>query len=256
MRARLLSLVVLAACTGQPRPDAAGLRPQSASATPDVEPWFVPGGTVPTSRPASMEALEPWIAIDALSPTDTLPGVVFASHGPSMPTSTRPAIVWFDRASEAAPNLIDFEGLEGFAQTRWIVVETSHDRRRIWLIADSGVEAPSWVLQIVTSEDGGRSWRVRGHVRKPYYMASVDELRMDAQGRGALVLRWDDDPAAPISGAAPGRYTYRTSDFGATWSSPQFAPDDLVERAAFDGDDVAPGTTVTSWFAHRRARGR
>jgi hypothetical protein len=252
MRACLLTLV-LATCTGQPTVDA-GRPPQPTPPPPEVEPWFVAADVALASRPASVEELQPWIAVDSLQPTDTLPGVVFASYGPSLPTATRPAIVWFDRASEARPNLIDLERVDDLTQARWVVVETSHDRRRIWLVADSAVEAPSWALTIVTSEDGGRSWRLRGHVRKPYYMAGVEGLQMDAAGRGALVVRWDDDPAAPISGTAPGRYTYRTSDFGATWSSPEFAPDDLAGRFAFDGDDVPPGTTVPAWFARRRGR--
>jgi len=70
---------------------------------------------------------------------------------------------------------------------------------------DSRIESTSWDLTIVRSGDGGVTWRAPVKVTKPYYLATLHELRLESDGRTTLVVVVADDYGA---GVEPGLYRY------------------------------------------------
>ena len=97
----------------------------------------------------------------------------------------------------------------------WVHAAASRGGASLWGIADTNVEAPGWSLLIVRSVDGGRTWH-EATLEKPYYMAELESLHVDESGEGAIVVHLDDDYGTSLT---PGRYTSRTRDGGATWST-------------------------------------
>ena len=72
------------------------------------------------------------------------------------------------------------------------------------------------VLQLVSSGNDGRTWKVRGILQKISKAAVVDLFSMNDEGRGTLILRLDADasPNAPRLGY----YVYISKNGGKSWS--------------------------------------
>jgi hypothetical protein len=123
----------------------------------------------------------------------------------------RPGLVYSAGGAEVA---LSFEGGD-FAQLGWVHVAESGGR--IVGVLDCQVEAPGWELELVASEDGGRSWHHTGTIKKPYYMSNFEGLSLTASGEGELVVHLEDDYGA---GMKTGFYRYPLKNFGPTTAGP------------------------------------
>src|SRR5947209_11358358 len=81
----------------------------------------------------------------------------------------------------------------------------------IWGITQNGQ-----YLQLVTSNNDGRNWKVRGGLQKISKAAVLDLFSMNDEGRGTLILRLDADPAP--NAPRLGYYLYISKNGGKSWS--------------------------------------
>lgn len=176
-------------------------------------------------KPGLPEApfLEEAYAAFVYSPEKSKPGVIFANLQ-NVTTAELGIIVW--ESSQFRSVKVEFENLENYG---WIKSYASYDRKHIWAVADSMIEAPGWELYVVHSKDGGRTWSMAAPIRKPHYEAEIKKIRMRSNGLGEIIVLHRDDPANPVSPMKAGYYTYKTRDWGNTWSQPAFTPDVLIE---------------------------
>ena len=123
-------------------------------------------------------------------------------------------------------HLVDDEGAPLNLSLAWHYVGSTDTT--LWAVLDGNVESMSWELDILHSADRGQTWKWN-RLRKIYYMASFDDLRMTDDGRGRLTISLDQDWG---NGLEPGIYIYRTTDFGATWSEPEYEPNELRRASA------------------------
>jgi hypothetical protein len=109
---------------------------------------------------------------------------------------------------------------ENFHNLNWVYAGRGVTSTEVWAAAQAGGELPGSNLELVSSANGGRTWRYRGSLQKVSRYAVVDYLAMNPSGKGTLVLRLDDDP----SPGAPrlGYYLYMTKN-GRDWSQPYFS---------------------------------
>lgn len=106
---------------------------------------------------------------------------------------------------------------EELHNTSWVFAGRSATRDELWGITQgSAEERPGPVLLLVSSANGGRSWRLRGSLQKVSRYAVVEMLSVNEDGKGTLILRLDDDPEPE----APrlGYYLYLTKNGGRNWS--------------------------------------
>ena len=143
---------------------------------------------------------------------------------PDGPTVSRPAIV-----RRVAGDRWDLRVLSGAAthQYGWKWVGRVGRTPGLVAVLDAVGGSPGWSLLILASPDDGRTWVVRGKLRKPYYPARLEAVVMDAAGRGTLAVRLDDDAG---SGTPLGRYRYRTMDAGRTWEKVEGPERPLLRR--------------------------
>jgi hypothetical protein len=103
---------------------------------------------------------------------------------------------------------------------------------RVWIVGENQTEGPGPSLELLLSEDEGRTFELRASVPKPSYLASFE--RLDVAGDElALVLSLDDElpvgggwswrfwdwlpPGAPRPTIGPGRFVLRSKNAGRTW---------------------------------------
>ena len=106
--------------------------------------------------------------------------------------------------------------------TSWVFAGRSALRDELWGITQGSTEEkPGQTLLFVSSNSGGRSWRLRGALQKVSRYAVVDMFSVNEDGKGTLILRLDDDPEPE----APrlGYYLYLTKNGGRSWSEAIFS---------------------------------
>jgi hypothetical protein len=109
---------------------------------------------------------------------------------------------------------------EELYNTAWAYAGRALDNREIWGVTEGTADGQPY-FYFVSSGNGGRAWKLRGHLRKVSRFAVVDSFAMDKGGKGTLVLRLDEDtsPDAPRLG----HYVYLTRNGGREWSEPMYS---------------------------------
>lgn len=102
---------------------------------------------------------------------------------------------------------------------------------RVWVLTESQIEGPGPTLELLLSDDEGRTFELRAAVPKPIYLASFEELELDGD-EVTLVLSVDDKvapgpdwswpfwawlPDALPHPALAGRFSLRSKNAGRTW---------------------------------------
>lgn len=103
---------------------------------------------------------------------------------------------------------------------------------RLWVLTESQTEGPGPSLDLLLSEDEGRTFEQRAAVPKPSYLASFEALELDGD-EVTLVLSLDDAVAPgadwawgfwawvpeglPQPSLGPGRFALRSKNAGRTW---------------------------------------
>jgi hypothetical protein len=107
---------------------------------------------------------------------------------------------------------------EGLRKASWVAAGRAANGLDVWAVAQ---EEDSGYLVFVNSNNGGRSWRQRGPLRKISKRANLVFFGMNRDNKGSAILELADDPAPD----APrlGHYLYLTDNGGKTWSSPIFS---------------------------------
>jgi len=110
------------------------------------------------------------------------------------------------------------EFAEGLRKATWVAASRAANGTDVWAVAQ---EEDSGYLVFVTSNNGGRSWRQRGTLRKISKQATLQFFGMNRGNKGSVILELADDP----SPEAPrlGHYLYLTDNGGKVWGSPIFS---------------------------------
>jgi len=150
---------------------------------------------------------------------------------------------------------------EELHNTNWIFAGRSATRGELWGITEGGAVGPGPTLQFVSSANGGRSWRLRGILRKVSRFAVIDLFSVNDEGNGTLILRLDDDPGPD----APrlGYYFYLTKNGGRSWSDAMYSqsrplpPPIMLTPAdrAFDGKQAFDAGAWERLFADLQPAG-
>ena len=165
-----------------------------------VELWALPWEAWPAVRlPASAALLVLSVAPDA-------GGAAPGAAGPpgAMATMLSTAGIAERRAADSPVSGWGWAGIASVAGTE-----------RLLAVLDWRVEDPGWEVVVVSSPDGGRSWRELSRVHKPHYLATVDAVSLEPDGRGTLDLLLDD---CADCGVGLGHYVHDTTDGGLTWA--------------------------------------
>ena len=122
---------------------------------------------------------------------------------------------------------------ENFHNQNWVYAGRAVTSQEIWAATQIGGEVPPPNLELLSSTNGGRSWRYRGPLQKISRFAVIDYVAMNPNGKGTLILRLDADP----SENAPrlGYYVYTTKN-GRDWTPPYFSQN----KPAPSSDVLAP----------------
>jgi hypothetical protein len=133
------------------------------------------------------------------------PGLVFTRSGDDKQTDPRVFV-----SSRDGWRLVQLG--EELHNTVWIFAGRAMGGSDVWGIT----EGSAGVLQLVTSNNDARGWKVRGSLQKISKAAVLDQFSMNDEGRGTLILRLDADasPNAPRLGY----YVYLSKNGGKTWS--------------------------------------
>jgi len=133
------------------------------------------------------------------------PGLVFTRSGNAEQTDPRVFV-----SSRDGWRLVQLG--EELHNTVWIFAGRAAGGSDVWGITEGG----AGVLQLVTSNNDARGWKVRGSLQKISKAAVLDQFSMNDEGRGTLILRLDADasPNAPRLGY----YVYMSKNGGKTWS--------------------------------------
>jgi len=133
------------------------------------------------------------------------PGLLFTRSGDDKQTDPRVFV-----SSRDGWRLVQLG--EELHNTVWIFAGRAAGGSDVWGIT----EGSAGVLQLVSSNNDARSWKVRGSLQKISKAAVLDQFSMNDEGRGTLILRLDADP----SPNAPrlGYYVYLSKNGGKTWS--------------------------------------
>lgn len=133
---------------------------------------------------------------------------------------------------------------EELHNTAWIYAGRAASGADVWGITQAGS-----TLQLVSSSNGGRNWRIRGFLQKVSPQAVIELFTIN-EDKGTLILRLDEDPRPD----APrlGYYLYLTKNGGRNWSEAIYSqgkplpPPDLLARPDRTFD---PGQTldVAGW---------
>jgi hypothetical protein len=168
------------------------------------------------SRPGTAQDV-PGLPAETLA--QSTPLFAFQSQG------SRPAMV-FTRsgtAQEQDPRV--------FVASRdgWRLVELPNElHNSVWIFAGRAgdevwgiTQGSTGVLQFVSTANGGRTWKLRGGLQKISKAAVVDLFSMNDEGRGTLILRLDEDPAA--NAPRLGYYVYLSKNGGKSWADPLYS---------------------------------
>ncbi len=152
------------------------------------------------------ETLAQSVPIFAFQSQGNRPALVFTRSGNAQEQDPRV----FVSARDGAWRLIQLP--DELHNTAWVWVGRAISSDEVWGITMSS----TGVLQLVSSGNSGRAWKVRGSLQKISKAAVLDSFSMNDDGHGSLILRLDEDP----SPNAPrlGYYFYITKNGGKTWS--------------------------------------
>lgn len=193
----------------------------TAAACATVNPAASPEAPL-TFSPVSDEALE------RCSATISLPGsanslpVVFCRVSLDQEPEHEPALL---RYSQERWEMARLPTLKNHA---WVQVAPQHGSGRIWALATFAQGDAGDTFEVVFSPDGGHTFSHVASVKKVYYMADFVSFRMDSTGRGSLVEYLEP----MLTNLRGGYYTHRTSDWGRTWSAPEYGEDVLDAHRA------------------------
>jgi hypothetical protein len=106
-----------------------------------------------------------------------------------------------------------------FEQTGWVFAGRAPDRPEVWGVAEIDVEGRGPDLELVSSRDGGLTWR-HYTLHKVSRFAEFRSLHMTGRGDGALTVQLSDEDAQNEGTPAvkAGYYTYTTRNGGRTWT--------------------------------------
>jgi hypothetical protein len=152
------------------------------------------------------ETLAQSVPIFAFQSQGNRPALVFTRSGNAQEQDPRV----FVSSRDGAWRLIQLP--DALHNTVWVWVGRATSGDEVWGITVGS----TGVLQLVSSGNGGRGWKVRGSLQKVSKAAVLDSFSMNDEGHGTLILRLDEDP----SPNAPrlGYYFYITKNGGKTWS--------------------------------------
>ena len=117
----------------------------------------------------------------------------------------------------------------------WDSVWVTPDRSRIWGVLEFHCGDPGDGAILLSSVDGGWSWRTLSKVTYGSYQDGFHTMRMGPDGQGSLMVskycEWtafpcpegNDSVSEEDHSMCGGWDVFRTSDFGATWSEPTFS---------------------------------
>lgn len=107
---------------------------------------------------------------------------------------------------------------------RWIYTARDLDSGRVWGLIRGVVESSGDTIEVMLSNDAGRTWIHVSRIVVPHYSGSrLTEFIMDDHGRGSIRLYWDNIAACCGEGQESfvGYFVYRTRDWGHTWKEPR-----------------------------------
>lgn len=190
-----------------------------------------------SARPLDEASLKQMVAEFIIESGGEGPTILFCTQhypdDPNKPPSYRPVIL---RGEKGRWDKLDFD-FEPFSEgMQWWAVYESGDGSRIWAIAQWTREDPGDALEIVLSEDAGRTWRHVATVEKPWYLAELQSMSMDASGHGAIVMYIGADSAG--SEQSMGYWRSYTQDWGKSWTKPKLEQGDILSPV-----DAAPDDT-------------
>lgn len=111
------------------------------------------------------------------------------------------------------------------AQNVWVFAGRAGDRQEVWGVAELQSEGRGPDLELLSSRDGGRTWR-HVTVNKVSRFATFDSFHMTSRGAGALMIQLTEDDARTEGNSSlkAGYYTYDTRDGGRRWMrKPRFS---------------------------------
>jgi hypothetical protein len=80
---------------------------------------------------------------------------------------------------------------EGLRKASWVAAGRAANGTDVWAVAQ---EEDSGYLVILTSNNGGRSWRQRGTLRKISKSATLAYFGMNRENKGSVILELAEDP--------------------------------------------------------------
>jgi hypothetical protein len=97
----------------------------------------------------------------------------------------------------------------------WVYLAADPSGQQLIALLEWQIESPGWFYDIITSNDGGLSWKAVGVLKKIDYLADFESLAMSKEGVGRITIKIDyqDDDKN-------GLYHYYTKDGGRSWSPP------------------------------------
>lgn len=116
----------------------------------------------------------------------------------------------------------------------WVDVRVSPDRAHIWAVLEWGNGDPGGSILLLHSRDGGWHWSMLSTIQMTWYQRHYQSLSIGPDGHGSLCVYLEHgDMGGPCPGnASPsdaskhcycqGWDTYKTEDWGLTWSEPTF----------------------------------
>jgi hypothetical protein len=160
-----------------------------------------------------------------------------STHTPSVFVSARGGWV-------AAPIPADLE------QTGWVFAGRAKERPEVWGVTEIDVEGRGPDLNLLSSRDGGRTWR-HYTLHKVSRFAEFVSLRMTAAGAGALTVQLSAEDAQNegTPSVKAGFYTHTTRNGGRTWTKngsfsatkPADPPGPLDDEQVSYDDSAPPG---------------
>src|SRR6478672_11061151 len=166
---------------------------------------FAVSGNAQDASGLPAETLAQSIPLFAFQARGGHPGLIFTRSGNAEQTDPRVFV-----SSRDGWRLLQLG--EELHNTVWIFAGRATGGSDVWGIT----EGSAGVLQLVSSNNDARSWKVRGSLQKISKAAVRDQFSMNDEGRGTLILRLDADasPNAPRLGY----YVYMSKNSGKTWS--------------------------------------
>jgi hypothetical protein len=141
------------------------------------------------------------------------PSFIFFSTGNDCQnTDVYPVIAAYDTGEW---NTISFPGARNHYWSHVYLPSPYEDSEHMYAISSPYCGDPGGIY-IYHSANGGQSWTVSS-VRM-HYLSRFLSLRMAPDGTGEIIVQSSNDPD-PVGG----HHVYRTTDWGETWSDPEFS---------------------------------